>query len=39
MRRPGEPYELAPIFVYLASDDSLYTIGETMYINGRLYKR
>lgn len=38
MKRAGEPYELAPIFVYLASDDSSYTTGETMHINGGLYK-
>lgn len=38
IRRAGEPYELAPIFVYLASDDSSYTTGETMHINGGLYK-
>lgn len=38
MKRAGETYELAPIFVYLASDDSSYTTGETMHINGGLYK-
>ncbi len=38
MKRGGEPYELAPIFVYLASDDSSYTTGQTFHINGGQYK-
>ncbi len=38
MKRAGEVYELAPIFVYLASDDSSYTTGQIMHINGGLFK-
>lgn len=38
MKRAGEPFELAPMFVYLASDDSSYTTGQVMHINGGLYK-
>lgn len=38
MKRAGHPYEIAPLFVYLASDDSSYVTGEVMHINGGLYK-
>lgn len=38
MRRAGETYEIAPIFVYLASDDSSYVTGQVMHVNGGLYK-
>ena len=38
MKRAGETYEIAPLFVYLASQDSSYVTGETMHINGGLYK-
>ena len=38
MKRAGETFEIAPLFVYLASDDSLYVTGQTMHINGGLYK-
>lgn len=38
MRRAGHPYEIAPIFVYLASDDSSYTTGQVMHVNGGQYK-
>ena len=38
MKRGGEPYELAPIFVYLASDDASYTTGQVFHINGGEYK-
>lgn len=34
MARPGQPYELAPAYVYLASDDSSYVSGQTIHING-----
>lgn len=32
--RPGEPYELAPAYVYLASSDSSYVTGQTIHVNG-----
>ena len=32
--RPGQPDELAPAYVYLASDDSSYVTGQIMHING-----
>jgi NAD(P)-dependent dehydrogenase (short-subunit alcohol dehydrogenase family) len=32
--RAGQPYELAPAYVYLASDDSQYTTGQVMHVNG-----
>ena len=38
MKRAGETYEIAPLFVYLASSDSSYVTGQTMHINGGLYK-
>lgn len=38
MKRAGETYEIAPLFVYLASSDSSYITGQTMHINGGLYK-
>ncbi|AAK79391.1 NAD(P)-dependent dehydrogenase (short-subunit alcohol dehydrogenase family) [Clostridium acetobutylicum] len=34
MKRAGQPYELAPAYVYLASDDSSYVTGEVIHING-----
>jgi len=38
MKRAGETNEIAPLFVYLASDDSSYVTGQTMHINGGQYK-
>ncbi|MBE6160308.1 MAG: SDR family oxidoreductase [Lactobacillales bacterium] len=38
MKRGGETYEIAPLFVYLASDDSSYVTGQVMHINGGQYK-
>ena len=38
MKRAGQPYEIAPLFIYLASDDSSYVTGQVMHINGGLYK-
>ena len=38
MKRAGETFEIAPLFVYLASDDSSYVTGQVMHINGGLYK-
>jgi NAD(P)-dependent dehydrogenase (short-subunit alcohol dehydrogenase family) len=32
--RPGQPEELAPAYVYLASDDSSYVTGQTIHVNG-----
>lgn len=32
--RPGEAFELAPAYVYLASDDSSYVSGQTIHVNG-----
>ncbi|GIP40469.1 NAD(P)-dependent oxidoreductase [Paenibacillus sp. J31TS4] len=37
MKRAGQPFELAPAYVYLASDDSRYVTGETMHVNGGDY--
>ena len=38
MGRAGQPYEIAPLFVYLASDDSSYVTGQVMHINGGQFK-
>jgi NAD(P)-dependent dehydrogenase (short-subunit alcohol dehydrogenase family) len=32
--RAGQPYELAPAYVYLASDDSSYVSGQIIHVNG-----
>ena len=34
MKRPGQPRELAPAYVYLASDDSSYVSGQMIHVNG-----
>lgn len=34
MGRAGQPHELAPAYVYLASDDSSYVNGQTIHVNG-----
>lgn len=34
LKRPGEAYELAPAYVYLASEDSSYVTGQTIHVNG-----
>jgi len=34
MKRPGQPFELAPTYVYLASDDSRYVSGQILHVNG-----
>ncbi|CRK83504.1 SDR family oxidoreductase [Neobacillus massiliamazoniensis] len=34
MGRAGQPYELAPAYVYLASDDSSYVSGQVLHVNG-----
>lgn len=38
MKRAGEVVEIAPIFLYLASDDATYTTGQVFHINGGEYK-
>lgn len=38
MGRAGQPYEIAPLFVYLASDDSSFMTGQVLHINGGQYK-
>ncbi len=38
MGRAGQPYEIAPLFIYLASNDSSYVTGQVMHINGGEYK-
>lgn len=32
--RPGEAYELAPAYVFLASDDASFVTGQTIHVNG-----
>ncbi|WP_062352947.1 SDR family oxidoreductase [Bacillus kwashiorkori] len=34
MKRAGQPFELAPAYVYLASNDSSYVTGQIIHING-----
>ncbi|MCL6458606.1 MAG: SDR family oxidoreductase [Gorillibacterium sp.] len=34
MRRAGQPFELAPTYVYLASDDSGFVTGQVLHVNG-----
>lgn len=34
MKRPGQPVEVAPCFVFLASDDSSYMTGQMLHPNG-----
>jgi NAD(P)-dependent dehydrogenase (short-subunit alcohol dehydrogenase family) len=36
MKRSGQPAEVAPAFVYLASDQSSYVTGQTLHVNGGL---
>lgn len=31
---PGQPFEVAPTFVYLASDDSRYVTGQVLHVDG-----
>ena len=38
MKRAGQPYEIAAIYVYLASNDSTYTTGQVIHVNGGEYK-
>lgn len=34
MQRQGQPFEVAPTYVYLASDDSRFVTGQTLHVNG-----
>ncbi|MDQ3535332.1 MAG: SDR family oxidoreductase [Bacteroidota bacterium] len=34
MKRPGQPSEVAPAYVYLASKDSSYVTGQVIHVNG-----
>jgi len=34
MKRAGQPFELAPTYIYLASDDSSYVTGQVLHVNG-----
>lgn len=34
MKRAGQPVELAPTYLYLASDDSTYVTGQILHVNG-----
>jgi NAD(P)-dependent dehydrogenase (short-subunit alcohol dehydrogenase family) len=34
MKRPGQPAELAPAYVFLASEDSTYFTGQVIHVNG-----
>lgn len=34
MKRPGQPDEVAPAYVYLASSDSSYVSGQVIHVNG-----
>lgn len=34
MERPGQPDEVAPAYIFLASEDSSYMSGQTLHVNG-----
>jgi NAD(P)-dependent dehydrogenase (short-subunit alcohol dehydrogenase family) len=34
MQRAGQPFELAPTYIYLASDDSNFVTGQVLHVNG-----
>lgn len=34
LKRPGQPNEVAPAYVFLASDDGSYVTGQTIHVNG-----
>ncbi|MFC5448291.1 SDR family oxidoreductase [Paenibacillus aestuarii] len=37
IKRTAEPYEIAPIYLYLASEESRFVIGQTIHVNGGEY--
>ncbi|WP_438444412.1 SDR family oxidoreductase [Gorillibacterium sp. sgz5001074] len=37
IKRTAQPYEIASIYLYLASDDSSFVIGQTIHVNGGEY--
>ncbi|MDR3565977.1 MAG: SDR family oxidoreductase [Negativicutes bacterium] len=37
-RRPAQPFEIAPAFVYLASAESAFVTGQVMHVNGGLIR-
>jgi NAD(P)-dependent dehydrogenase (short-subunit alcohol dehydrogenase family) len=34
MKRTAQPFEIAPIYLYLASNDSSFVTGQTIHVNG-----
>ncbi|MCR1897505.1 SDR family oxidoreductase [Irregularibacter muris] len=38
MGRAAQPFEVAPTYVYLASDDSAYVTGQVLHVNGGLIR-
>ncbi len=34
MKRPGQPVEVAPCYLFLASDDGSYMSGQFLHLNG-----
>jgi NAD(P)-dependent dehydrogenase (short-subunit alcohol dehydrogenase family) len=34
MERPGQPNEVAPAYVFLASDEASYITGQVIHVNG-----
>jgi NAD(P)-dependent dehydrogenase (short-subunit alcohol dehydrogenase family) len=34
MKRPGQPSEVAPAYVFLAGPDSSYITGQVIHVNG-----
>ncbi|MGH8175807.1 MAG: SDR family oxidoreductase [Steroidobacter sp.] len=37
MKRPAQPYEIAPAYVFLASEDASYINGQFIHVNGGAY--
>ncbi|TYP73242.1 SDR family oxidoreductase [Paenibacillus methanolicus] len=37
IKRTAQPYEIAPIYLYLASEESGFVIGQTLHVNGGEY--